>query len=160
MTNRHFFIIEYLHLISQLEANIDDIENKQKLYGLLKSQHQAEVQELMHYMSVLTTVQHQLVRNYLHTLLSDGIKHIEIISSIMANIEGATASARLTSKGLEESISEEKESKAILLKCVDLSQDTETRELLTSIVVDEEHHIRILEHISQMMESFSGKSTM
>jgi len=118
------------------------------------------VQELMHYMSVLTTVQHQLVRNYLHTLLSDGIKHIEIISSIMANIEGATASARLTSKGLEESISEEKESKAILLKCVDLSQDTETRELLTSIVVDEEHHIRILEHISQMMESFSGKSTM
>jgi bacterioferritin (cytochrome b1) len=100
------------------------------------------------------------VRNYLHTLLSDGIKHIEIISSIMANIEGATASARLTSKGLEESISEEKESKAILLKCVDLSQDTETRELLTSIVVDEEHHIRILEHISQMMESFSGKSTM
>ena len=118
-----------------MEANIDDIENKQKLYGLLKSQHQAEVQELMHYMGVLTTVQHQLVRNYLHTLLSDGIKHIEIISSIMANIEGATASARLTSKGLEESISEEKESKAILLKCVDLSQDTKTRELFDNIVV-------------------------
>lgn len=146
-------------MIPQLNAHFDDIPNKQKLYALLKSQHQAEVQELMHYTSVLTTVQHQLVRNYLHSLLSDGIKHIEIISSIMANIEGATASARLTSKGLAESISEEKESKDILLKCVDLSQDTETRALLTSIIVDEEHHIRILEHISQMMESFSGNST-
>jgi bacterioferritin (cytochrome b1) len=31
------------------------------------------------------------------------------------------------------------------------------KELLKSVVVDEEHHIRILEHIRKLVESYSKK---
>jgi bacterioferritin (cytochrome b1) len=38
-----------------------------------------------------------------------------------------------------------------------LTDDKETKELLKSVVVDEEHHIKILEHIRQLIESYSRK---
>ena len=71
-----------------LDSNAKQSERKQKLYTLLKAQHGAEVKEIMHYMSVLRNVQNNMIRNYLHTLLNDGLKHIEYISSIMTNIGG------------------------------------------------------------------------
>jgi len=55
----------------------------------------------MHYMSILTTVENNLVRSYLHTLLTDGLRHIEYISRIMAGIEGATGSASLTKRAFQ-----------------------------------------------------------
>jgi DeoR/GlpR family transcriptional regulator of sugar metabolism len=76
-----------------LDSNVKQSERKQKLYTMLKAQHEAEVKELMHYMSVLQNIQNTLIRNYLHTLLYDGLKHIEYISNIMTNIEGATGSS-------------------------------------------------------------------
>ena len=79
-----------------MDSRLKQMERKQKLYSLLKDQHDAEVKELMHYMSILTTVENNLVRSYLHTLLTDGLRHIEYISRIMAGIEGATGSANLT----------------------------------------------------------------
>ena len=94
-----------------LDSNVKQSERKQKLYTMLKAQHEAEVKELMHYMSVLRNIQNTLIRNYLHTLLYDGLKHIEYISSIMTNIEGATGSSSLTKKGITESIAEENESR-------------------------------------------------
>jgi bacterioferritin (cytochrome b1) len=121
----------------------------------LKTQHEAEVKELMHYMSVLTTVENNLVRSYLHSLLSDGLRHIEYISRIMADIEGATGSASLTKKGIQESIADERESHDALLKCAEMADDPETAALLKSISVDEEHHMRILEHLSELVESAS-----
>ena len=128
------------------------MEKKQRLYSLLKEQHDAEVKELMHYMSVLTTVENNLVRSYLHTLLSDGLRHIEYISRIMASIEGATGSASLTKKGISESINDEKDSRDTLLRCAEMADDDpETAALLKSISVDEEHHIRILEHLSELV---------
>jgi hypothetical protein len=130
------------------------MEKRQKLYSTLKEQHEAEVKELMHYMSVLTNVENNLVRSYLHTLLTDGLRHIEYISKIMAEIEGATSSTHLTKKGIAESIEDERNSRDILLNCAELAaEDRETSALLKSISVDEEHHIRILEHLSELVES-------
>jgi len=87
-------------------------------------------------------------------LLADGLRHIEYISKIMAEIEGATGSASLTKKGIAESIKDETDSRDILLKCAELaSDDAETSALLKSISVDEEHHMKILEHLSEIVES-------
>ncbi|AFU58079.1 hypothetical protein Ngar_c11380 [Candidatus Nitrososphaera gargensis Ga9.2] len=136
-----------------MDSRLKQMERKQKLYSLLKAQHDAEVKELMHYMSILTTVENNLVRSYLHTLLGDGLRHVEYISKIMANIEGATGSASLTKKGISESIKDEKESRDTLLQCAEMADDPETAALLKSISVDEEHHIRILEHLSELVGS-------
>lgn len=137
-----------------MDSRLRQLEKKQKLYTLLKEQHDAEVKELMHYMSVLTTVENNLVRSYLHTLLTDGLKHIEYISQIMAEIEGATGSASLTKKGIQESIADEQESRDTLIKCAEMAaDDPDTAGLLMSISVDEEHHIRILEHLSELVKS-------
>lgn len=67
-------------------------------------------------MSILTTVENNLVRSYLHTLLTDGLHHIEYISRIMAGIEEATGSASLTKKGIPESVRDEKDSRDTLLR--------------------------------------------
>jgi hypothetical protein len=107
----------------------------------------------MHYMSILITVEDNLVRSYLHTLLADGLRHIENISKIMADIEGATGSASLTKKGISESIADEKDSRDTLLRCAKMADDPETAVLLKSISVDEEHHIMILEHLSELVGS-------
>ena len=141
-----------------LDSNVKQSERKQKLYALLKAQHGAEVKEIMHYMSVLRNVQNNMIRNYLHTLLNDGLKHIEYISSIMTNIEGATGSSSLTKKGIAESIAEENESREKLLECIEAADDLETKSLLKSLIVDEEHHIKILENISSLVESYQKKS--
>jgi bacterioferritin (cytochrome b1) len=141
-----------------LESNVKESERKQKLYILLNDQHEAEVKEVMHYMSVLRNVQNNLIRNYLHTLLNDGLKHIEYISSIMTNIEGATGSSSLTKKGIAESIAEENESREKLLECIEAADDLETKSLLKSIIVDEEHHIKILEQISSLVKSYQKRS--
>lgn len=140
-----------------MDSRLKQLEKQQKLYSLLKAQHEAEVKELMHYMSVLTTVENNLVRSYLHSLLSDGLRHIEYISRIMADIEGATGSASLTKKGIEESMADERESRDALLKCAEMADDPETAALLKSISVDEEHHVRILEHLSELVESTGAK---
>ena len=137
-----------------MSSKIERMERRQKLYSLLREQHEAEKKELLHYMSVLTNVENNLVRSYLHTLLSDGLRHIEYISRIMAEIEGATGSAHFTKKGIAESVEDERNSRDVLLKCAELaSEDRETAELLRSISVDEEHHIRILEHLSELVET-------
>lgn len=136
-----------------MDSRLRQLEKKQKLYSLLKGQHEAEVKELMHYMSVLTTVENNLVRSYLHTLLSDGLRHIEYVSRVMADIEGATGSASLTKKGIQESIKDERDSRDTLLRCAEMADDPETAALLKSISVDEEHHVRILEHLSELVES-------
>jgi len=136
-----------------MDSRLKQMERKQRLYSLLKEQHDAEIKELMHYMSILTTVENNLLRSYLHTLLSDGLRHIEYISRIIAGIEGATGSASLTRKGISKSIQEEKDSREALLRCAEMSDDQETAALLKSISVDEEHHIRILEHLSELVGS-------
>jgi rubrerythrin len=136
-----------------MDSRLKQMERRQKLYSLLKDQHDAEIKELMHYMSILTTVENNLVRSYMHTLLSDGLRHIEYISRVIASIEGATGSASLTKKGISESIRDEKESLDTLLRCADMVDDPETAALLKSISVDEEHHIRILEHLSELVGS-------
>ena len=141
-----------------LDSNVKESERKQKLYALLKDQHEAEVKEVMHYMSVLKNVQNNMIRNYVNTLLNDGLKHIEYISSIMTNIEGATGSSSLTKKGIAESIAEENESREKLLECIEAADDLETKSLLKSIIVDEEHHVKILEHISGLVESYQKRS--
>jgi hypothetical protein len=137
-----------------MDSRTQALEKKQKLYTLLREQHEAEVKEVMHYMSVLTNVENNLIRSYLHTLLSDGLRHIEYISRIMAEIEGATGSTHLTKKGISESVEEERNSRDILLKCAELaSEDRETAALLKSISVDEEHHMKILEHLAELVEA-------
>ncbi len=136
-----------------MDSRLKQLERRQKLYSLLKEQHDAEIKELMHYMSALPVVENNLVRSYLHTLLSDGLRHIEYISSIMADIEGATGSSILTKKGIAESIEDEKASRDALIKCAEMADDPETAAFLKSISVDEEHHIRILEHLSELVES-------
>jgi rubrerythrin len=138
-----------------LKPDFNTFEKKQKLYSLLKSQHEAELKEMNHYMSVLSTISNSLIRNYIYNLLNDGLRHIEYIASIMADIEGATGSFPLTKKGISESIEDEKESREILVKCLELADDIETKSFLKSIVVDEEHHIKILEHVSELVESSS-----
>ena len=75
----------------------------------------------------------------------------------MAKIEGASSSIHLTTEGINQSIEEEEESKNLLLECIDLAQDKDMKELLNSVVVDEEHHIKILEHIRKLVESYSKK---
>jgi rubrerythrin len=132
------------------------LKRKQDLYTLLKSQHEAEVEEMNHYMTVLSRMNNGVIKNYVHKLLADGLRHIEYISTLMSSIEGASSSLNLTKQGIVKSIDEEKESRDLLLKCVALADDVETKSLLKSIIVDEEHHIKILEHIEELVSS-SGK---
>ena len=132
------------------------LKRKQELYTLLKSQHEAEVKEMNHYMTVLSRMNNGIIKNYVHKLLDDGLRHIEYISTLMSSIEGASSSLNLTKQGIIRSIDEEKESKDLLVKCVALADDVETKSLLKSIIVDEEHHIKILEHIEELVSS-SGK---
>lgn len=127
------------------------LKRKQDLYTLLKSQHEAEVKEMNHYMSVLSRLNNGIIKNYVHKLLDDGLRHIEYISTMMTTIEGASSSFNLTKQGIIKSIDEEKESRDLLLKCVALADDVETKSLLKSIIVDEEHHIKILEHIEELV---------
>ena len=68
-------------------------------------------------------------------------------------IEGASSTLNLTKQGIIKSIDEEKESMNLLLKCVTLADDVETKSLLKSIVVDEEHHIKILQHIEELVSA-------
>lgn len=132
------------------------LKRKQDLYALLKSQHEAEMKEMNHYMAVLSRMNSVIIKNYIHKLLDDGLRHIEYISTMMSSIEGASSSLNLTKQGIINSIDEEKESRDLLLKCIALADDVETKSLLKSIFVDEEHHIKILEHIEELVSS-SGK---
>ncbi len=127
------------------------LKRQQDLYTLLKSQHEAEVKEMNHYMIVLSRLNNGIIKNYVHKLLDDGLRHIEYISTMMTTIEGASSSFNLTKQGIIKSIDEEKESRDLLLKCVALADDVETKSLLKSIIVDEEHHIKILEHIEELV---------
>lgn len=127
------------------------LKRKQDLYILLKSQHEAEVKEMNHYMIVLSRLNNGIIKNYVHKLLDDGLRHIEYISTMMTTIEGASSSLNLTKQGIIKSIDEERESRDLLLKCVALADDVETKSLLKSIIVDEEHHIKILEHIEELV---------
>jgi rubrerythrin len=131
------------------------LKRKQELYTLLKSQHEAEVKEMNHYMTVLSRLNNGIIKNYVHKLLDDGLRHIEYISTLMSSIEGASSSLNLTKQGIVRSIDEEKESRDLLVKCVELADDVETKSLLKSIIVDEEHHIKILEHIEELVSSSS-----
>ena len=135
------------------------LKRKQDLYALLKSQHEAEVNEMNHYMSVLSRLNNGIIRNYVHKLLDDGLRHIEYISTMMSAIEGASSSLNLTKQGIIKSIEEEKESKDLLLKCVSLADDLETKSLLKSIIVDEEHHVKILEHIEELVTGSSQQQS-
>jgi rubrerythrin len=135
---------------------VSSLKRNQDLYSLLKSQHEAEVKEMNHYMTVLSRMNNGVIKNYVHKLLADGLRHIEYISTLMSSIEGASSSLNLTKQGIVRSIDEEKESRDLLLKCVELADDVETKSLLKSIIVDEEHHIKILEHIEELVSS-SGK---
>lgn len=134
-----------------------DFEKKQRLYELLKKQHEAEKHEIMHYSSILKDIENNLIRNYFNTLLNDGIKHIQYITQAMSKIEGASGSMHLTQDGIDESIEEELQSRNILSECVDLAEDQEIKELIKSVVVDEEHHIQILKHVRQLIETYSKK---
>ena len=136
--------------------NDSSLKRNQDLYTLLKSQHEAEVKEMNHYMTVLSRMNNGVIKNYVHKLLADGLRHIEYISTLMSSIEGASSSLNLTKQGIVRSIDEEKDSRDLLLKCVALADDVETKSLLKSIIVDEEHHIKILEHIEELVSS-SGK---
>ena len=136
---------------------LEDFKRKQELYRLLKSQYEAELSELSHYMELLGNIQNNLIRTYFQTLLTDGLKHVQYISAMMANIEGGSGSRALTSKGIAESISEEKESRDLLISCIEMTDDPQSKSILRSIVVDEEHHIKILEHVSELIESSSSK---
>jgi bacterioferritin (cytochrome b1) len=129
------------------------LKRKQDLYTLLKSQHEAEVKEMNHYMTVLSRLNNGIIKNYVHKLLDDGLRHIEYISTMMTTIEGASSSFNLTKQGIIKSKDEEKESRDLLLKCVALADDVETKSLLKSIIVDEEHHIKILEHIEELVST-------
>jgi rubrerythrin len=135
----------------------EDLEKQQRLYELLKEQHEAEKHEILHYSSILKDIENSLVRNYINTLLNDGIKHIQYITQAMAKIEGASGSIHLTKEGLNKSIEEEEESKNLVLECINLTDDPDIKELLKSIVVDEDHHIKILQHIRQLIETYSKK---
>ena len=131
------------------------LKRKQELYTLMKSQHEGEVKEMNHYMTVLSRLNNGIIKNYVHKLLDDGLRHIEYISTLMSSIEGASSSLNLTKQGIVRSIDEEKESRELLVKCVELADDVETKSLLKSIIVDEEHHIKILEHIEELVSSSS-----
>ena len=135
----------------------EDIEKQQRLYELLKEQHEAEKHEIVHYSSILKDIENSLIRNYITTLLNDGIKHIQYITQAMTKIEGASGSLHLTKEGLNKSIKEEEDSKNLVQECINLTEDPDIKELLKSIVVDEDHHIKILQHISQIVETYSKK---
>jgi len=135
----------------------ENMEKQQRLYELLKQQHEAEKDEILHYSSLLKEIESNLIRNYINTLLIDGIKHIQYITQAMAKIEGASSSIHLTKEGIGQSIEEEEESKNLLIECIDLTEDEDIKELLKSVIVDEEHHIKILEHIRKLVESYSKK---
>lgn len=134
-----------------------DFEKNQRLYELLKKQHEAEKHEIIHYSSILKDIENNLIRNYFNTLLNDGIKHIQYITQAMSKIEGASGSKHLTKDGIDESIEEELQSRNILSECIDLAEDQEIKELIKSVVVDEEHHIQILKHVRQLIETYSKK---
>jgi len=138
---------------------LEDFKRKQKLYSLLKSQYEAELSEIAHYMKLLGSMQNNLIRTYFQTLLTDGLKHVQYISAMMSNIEGGSSSSPLTSKGIAKSISEEKESRDLLYSCIEMADDPESKSILRSIVVDEDHHIKILEHISELIQSLSTKQS-
>ena len=138
-----------------MEPHIRELEKSQKLYGLLKAQYHAEREELARYIELLGSVQNSLIRSYSRTLLSDGLKHIEYISGIMSDIEGASSAAGLTSEGIKKSIFEERESRELLQSCLELTEKPEIKSILTSIIVDEDHHIKILEHVDQLVQSYS-----
>ncbi len=138
-----------------MEPHIRELEKSQKLYGLLKAQYHAEREELARYIELLGSVQNSLIRSYFRTLLSDGLKHIEYISGIMSDIEGASSAAGLTSEGIKKSIFEERESRELLQSCLELTEKPEIKSILTSIIVDEDHHIKILEHVDQLVRSYS-----
>ena len=135
----------------------ENIEKQQRLYEILKEQHEAEKHEIVHYSSILKDIENSLIRNYITTLLNDGIKHIQYITQAMAKIEGASGSLHLTKEGMNKSIEEEEESKKLVQECINLTEDPDIKELLKSIVVDEDHHIKILQHISQIVETYSKK---
>ena len=135
----------------------ENIEKQQRLYEILKEQHEAEKHEIVHYSSILKDIENSLIRNYITTLLNDGIKHIQYITQAMTKIEGASGSLHLTKEGLNKSIKEEEESKNLVQECINLTEDPDIKELLKSIVVDEDHHIKILQHISQIVETYSKK---
>ena len=122
---------------------------------MLKAQYSAEREELSHYIELLGSVQNSLIRSYFRTLLSDGLKHVEYISRIMSDIEGASHAAGLTSEGIKKSISEERESRELLQGCLELTDEPEIKSILTSIIVDEDHHIKILEHINELVQSYT-----
>ena len=63
------------------------LKRKQDLYALLKSQHEAEMKEMNHYMAVLSRMNNGIIKNYFHKLLDDGLRHIEYISAMMSSIE-------------------------------------------------------------------------
>ena len=138
-----------------MEPHIRQLEKSQKLYNLLKAQYSAEREELSHYIELLGSVQNSLIRSYFRTLLSDGLKHVEYISRIMSDIEGASRAAGLTSESIKKSISEERESRELLQGCLELTDEPEIKSILTSIIVDEDHHIKILEHINELVQSYA-----
>ena len=143
--------------IKRILTRRGDFEKNQRLYELLKKQHEAEKHEIIHYSSILKDIENNLIRNYFHTLLNDGIKHIQYITHAMSKIEGASGSKHLTKDGIDESIEEELQSRNILSECIDLAEDQEIKELIKSVVVDEEHHIQILKHVRQLIETYSKK---
>ena len=98
-----------------MKPDFSTLEKEQKLYSLLKSQHEAELIEMNHYMTILSRV------NYFYTLLNDGLRHIEYLAKMMADVEGATSSSLLTKEGLSKSIEEEKNSKEMLLICLEMA---------------------------------------
>jgi|SRR5215210_5054921 rubrerythrin len=138
-----------------LEPRIKQLEKNQKLYNLLKAQYHAEREELVRYIDLLGKVQNSIIRSYFRTLLSDGLNHVEYISQMMSDIEGASQSAGLTTEGIKKSISEEMESRELLHECLEMTDQLETRSIITSIIVDEDHHIKILEHMDQLVQSYS-----
>lgn len=171
--DRRFEIWKFWNFTSILNRNLDKIRNNmdhdirilgledfkrnQKLYSLLKSQYEAELSELSHYMELLGSMQNSLIRTYFQTLLTDGLKHVQYISAMMSNIEGGSSSRALTSNGIAKSISEEMESRDLLYSCIEMTDDPESKSILRSIIVDEDHHIKILEHISELIQSSSSK---
>ena len=40
-------------------------------------------------------------------------------------------------------------------RCFEIADEPETKSILTSIIVDEDHHIKILEHMDQLVQSYS-----
>jgi rubrerythrin len=141
-----------------MKPDFSTLENEQKFYSLLKSQHEAELIEMNHYMTILSKVSNSLIRNYFYTLLNDGLRHIEYLAKMMADVEGATSSSLLTKEGLSKSIEEEKNSKEMLLRCFEMADDFDIKSILKSIIVDEEHHVKILEHVSELVASNSANT--